>query len=94
VLEAAVTEEVVATLSLMASTVEASLKTTPTPAPDITMSPVIVPPALGRAALARSYALLTAVLEAIVVELVVLVLSETLLCKPAGVTVKVVLPPD
>jgi hypothetical protein len=89
VLEAAVTLDVVEIESLIASTVEASLKTTPTPAPDIVMSPVIVPPAFGKAALARSYALLTAVLDAIVVLEVVEVESETLDCKLRGVTARV-----
>jgi hypothetical protein len=58
VAEAAVVEEVVEVESLIASTVEASLKTTPTPAPDIVMSPVIVPPVFGRAAFAVVLAVL------------------------------------
>jgi hypothetical protein len=53
------------------------------------MSPVMVPPDFGRAAFARSYALLTAVLDAIVVELVVEVESESFDCKPKGVTARV-----
>ena len=47
----------------------------------------------GRAAAARSYALLTAVLEAIVVEEAVLVLSESFDCKLEGTTASVVFIP-
>jgi hypothetical protein len=50
------------------------------------MFPVMVPPAKGNAALARSYAVFTAVLEAIEREEAVLTESLTLLCREVGVT--------
>jgi hypothetical protein len=49
-LEAAVVADAVDTLSLMAITEDKSLKMTPSPASWNVMFPVIVPPALGRAA--------------------------------------------
>jgi hypothetical protein len=51
-LEAAVVADAVDTLSLMAITEDKSLKMTPSPASWNVMFPVIVPPALGKAAVA------------------------------------------